>query len=584
MMRGEASRGIGGCCGSAIGHRWRVLLLGAWILSGAGPGNRQAFGAEADYTDAVAELQEVVRAELERKIIRGVSVALIDDQRVVHVEGFGLADEKKGIQAAGDTVYRAGSISKLFNALAVMQLVERGRLDLDAPVTGYARDFSIVVPFADADAITLRQLLCHRSGMIRESPVGGYFDPSDPGVSATVRSVAQCVLVNPPGAEMRYSNVAPTIAGHAVSLVTKTPYATYQRQHLLDPLGMKHSSFVLDDRVRRRLAVGYMRVAKPGGGFRRIEAPQFDLGTLPAGNLFVSAEDLARLAMMIFADGRIGDRPLVKPETLEQMFTVQLTDEEEGFGLGFYVGRFGEHKVVRHSGAVYGFSTAFTALLEHKLGVIVLANEDIASGAVRRIGKAAMSLMLDAKIGEKSVPRPEPIALDGDALDAMTGDYESPSYWARIERVGDRLHADVSGQPLTLTPIGPLTFVAEGRIVDRAEVPFRRDGAGRIFGFTALGQSFTRVDPAKVERVPDAWRKYLGSYGPSFIPVIVSIKHGHLYAMTENLAAYRLAPANRVVFNMPRGLYTDEELVFQTGPDGNVHSVILANMTLERIR
>ena len=99
-----------------------------------------------------------------------------------------------------------------------------------------------------------------------------------------------------------------------------------------------------------------------------------------------------------------------------------------------------------------------------------------------------------------------------------------------------------------------------------------------------MEQTFRRVDPDAVPEVPDAWQQFLGSYGPEFIPLVVSVKHGHLYAMTENLADYRLTPLCRTVFKMPPGMYVDEQLVFQPGPDGRVHSVVLAGMVLPRIR
>jgi len=103
-----------------------------------------------------------------------------------------------------------------------------------------------------------------------------------------------------------------------------------------------------------------------------------------------------------------------------------------------------------------------------------------------------------------------------------------------------------------------------------------------VTGFSALKQKFRRVDRDAVRAVPDDWKRLLGSYGPEFIPLVVSVKHGHVYAMTENMVDYRLTPLCRTVFKMPPGMYVDEQLVFQVGPDGEVYSVILANMVLPR--
>ena len=111
---------------------------------------------------------------------------------------------------------------------------------------------------------------------------------------------------------------------------------------------------------------------------------------------------------------------------------------------------------------------------------------------------------------------------------------------------------------------------------------FQQDANGRVTGFTALGKQFDRIDPDRRRTIPSAWNAYLGSYGPEFIPLVLSSRHGRLYAMTENMVDYRLTPVNQLVFRMPKGLYADEYLVIQLGPDDRAQSVNLANMTLPR--
>lgn len=530
-----------------------------------------------DYTAAIVKLEKSIRAELERKILPGVALALIDDQRIVHVAGYGFADVKLNKPVAPDTLFRAGSISKLFNAVAVMQLVERGRLDLDAPIQKYDPQFRMTNPFPGT-AITLRQLLCHRSGMIRESPIGGYFDGTNPGLEATVRSVDQCVLVNPPQTKTRYSNVGPSIAGFIVALQAGRSFEDYQRDHILRPLGMKDSSFVLSDAVRAKLAAGYMRFARSDGSFKEGEAPQFDLGTLPAGNLYVSAADLAQFVKMIFAGGN----PILKSESLTEMFKVQCGGDKGSFGLGFATGVFADLPVVSHNGAVYGFSASMTAIPSKKLGVVVLANQDIAAGAVKAIHDAAMWALLETKEGMNPPAAPQAIQLTAAQIDALVGDYESGGYWAKIEIKNGKLHLNISSQPLELTALQPLRCLADGAFSHRAPVVFTADASGKAAGFTAMNQRFQRV-PDSPPPAPESWKPLLGVYGPDFIPLIVSIRHGRLYAMTENMVDYRLTPVNRQVFALPAGMYADEHLVFNFDPAGNVVGANLANMILRRI-
>ncbi len=536
-----------------------------------------------DYTAAVKRLETFVEGELSRGVLTGLSIALVDDQKIVFAGGFGLNNKKNQKPPTANTVYRCGSISKLLTAISAMQLVEQDKLDLDEPISTYLPDFSIVLPFEDCPPITLRQLMCHRSGLIREAPVGGYLDDSEATIEATVASIAPCVLVHRPDTTTKYSNLGVTVEGHAVAQVSGMPFQRLQREHVLGPIGMSSSGFDLTDEMRGRLSTSYMRVADGQGGFVEIETPHFELGTIPAGNLYTTAEDLGRFLSMLFAQGMAGEKRIVKSETLDEMFKPQLIDGDEGFGIGFHVGRYREHRKIGHSGAVYGFSSALVGLPEHKLGVVVLANQDIVGGAVRRVSDAALDLLLHAKLNEEVPPQKETVKLDADKLAPYVGDYESESYWARIDAGDGVLQLDISGQPVTLACTSTDEFQGTGRWVSESAVKFEKDDAGQITGFGAVGQDFTRVDPEKITKIPRAWKRFLGSYGPEFIPLVISVKHGHLYAMTENMVDYRLTPLNQTVFKMPPGMYLGEQLVFQLRNKGPARSAVLANMTLKRI-
>jgi len=561
-----------------------LLLLSATVIksSWAAEPIQPSSPHKVDYISVIEQLEKTVQNELARGILTGVSIALVDGDRLVMAAGFGLADKDHRQPATANTVYRVGSISKLFTALAAMQLVEQGKLDLDAPINDVLKDFHIECPFDDAGPLTLRQMMCHRSGMVRESPVGGYLDGSQPTIAETIASLESCALVNPPNTKTRYSNVGPTIVGQAVSIVSDQAFEDYQQEHLLRPLGMRRSAWRANQLPSDQLSSSYMRVADGRGGFLHQVAPRFELGTLPAGNLYSSAGDLARFAQMLLAEGHAPKGRILQAETLGQMTKPQLIDEPTGFGLGFHVGTFADHRTIRHSGAVYGFSSSLVVIPEAGIAAIVLGNEDIAPGPVRRLSDAALSLMLEAKTGQGAKPAPAPIQLTSEQLRSFKGDYESESYWAEITLSEDRLLANISGQPMWLTAIEPMKFEADGRFVHRSAFKFRGDDSDCVIGFTALGQTFKRVDPERVRRIPAQWQKYLGSFGPEYIPLVISFRHGHLYAMTENMVDYRLTPVNQLVFRMPAGLYADEYLVFQIGRDGEVHSVNLANMTLKR--
>lgn len=528
--------------------------------------------AEIDYSAAIPKLEAAVHAELQQYGIGGISLALTDGQRIVHTAGYG--------EAKPDSIFRAGSISKLFNAVAVMQLVESGKLDLDASYATLPGAILPVNPFTDAPPITLRQMLCHRSGIQRESPVGGYLDVSQPTLTATCESVRGCVVVTPPNAKTRYSNIVPSLAGHTVEAVSGQPFEKYQQEKIFAPLGMTRSAWLLRDIPGGKVIPSRLLVADGKGGFTHEQTPLFDLGTVPAGNLFTTAPDLAQFILMLDADGMGKNGRVLKGGSCSQMFQPQL-DPAGGFGIGFSLGKFRDHPTVGHGGAVYGHSTAVIYLPKARVGVVAIANEDIVNARVNKIVNTALSLMLEVKLGEKPGQPAATISVGDDQLAEYAAAYESQSFWSELKVKNGKLEGSYSYQPCVLTPTGKDTFVLNSRLHDDVVVTFHRNN-GTITSFTAGPQRFTRV-AEKPARIPEDWKRLLGSYGARFIPIVVHEKFGHLYATTENMVDYRMTPVNRDVFRLPLGMYDDEYAVFLSGPDQTIHSVDFANMVLPRI-
>jgi Beta-lactamase len=340
----------------------------------------------------------------------------------------------------------------------------------------------------------------------------------------------------------------------------------------------------MNDNLRPRLAKGRMRIANGDGGYDFAAAPEFELGTIPAGNLYTTANDLARFAVFMMSGDASSQLspPLVHPASLEMMYTPQLIDDAAGFGLGFYAGSYRNHKTAQHSGAVYGFTTLLVVMPEEKIGVVLLSNCDIGMGPVRSLGDLALDLLLEAVRREQMPAAPPTIEVASDELARLVGQYESQSYWACLEVDGGSLVGIVSGQPIRLTPTAPGKFLADGRIMFRAPVEFERDKNGTATAFTAAGQRFERVAATQAAEVPEAWKAFLGKYGPQFIPLVISAQHGHLYATVENEYDYRLTPLNGVTFQLPPGMYADEQIVFQTDAGGKVQGAIMANQYLPR--
>src|SRR4051812_3996352 len=138
------------------------------------------------YAAAVQVLERFIAHEMADKNLPALSIALVNDQTVIWARGFGIANPADSSRATARTVYRVGSVSKLFTDIAAMQLVERKALDLDAPVNRYLSTFA--PGGKGATSITLRELMSHRAGLVREPPEGHYFDSTTPPLDETVRS------------------------------------------------------------------------------------------------------------------------------------------------------------------------------------------------------------------------------------------------------------------------------------------------------------------------------------------------------------------------------------------------------------
>src|SRR5207302_9960725 len=228
--------------------------------------------ARKDYAQVAAALEALIHHEMEDKQLPAFSIALVDGNETVWAQGFGYQDPEHKIAATAHTVYRVGSVSKLFTDIGIMQMVESGKISQDAPVSKYIPDFQPHNAFREP--ITLRELMSHRSGLLREPPVGNYFDPDGPTLEATVRSMNSTELVYPPGSHSKYSNAGIAVVGYTLQQLNHKLFAEYLTQAVLAPLGMKDSAFAPEPQLTRNLAKAEMW-SYDGLTF---PAPTFELG------------------------------------------------------------------------------------------------------------------------------------------------------------------------------------------------------------------------------------------------------------------------------------------------------------------
>jgi serine beta-lactamase-like protein LACTB len=536
----------------------------------------QADAPPKPYEAAVRALDRFIAAEVADKGLPALSVALVDDQKVVWAKGYGLADPKAKAPATADTVYRVGSVSKLFTDIAVMQLVEQGKLDLDAPVTKYLSDFK---PISKYDKpITLRQLMSHRAGLVREPPVGNYFDPSVRALDRTVRSLNQTELVLEPGTKTKYSNAGIAVVGFLLEDTQKQPFARYLHNRVLDPLGMKDSSFEPRLDLNARLAAATMWTYHG----REFPAPTFELGMAPAGSMYSTVNDLGRFLSAMFAGGKGPGGQVLKAETLKQMWTPQFVKEgdKSGFGIGFHVTELEGRRRVGHGGAIYGFATELAALPAEKLGAVVTTSRDCANGTTTRVADTALRQMLAAKQGKAPPPIATTEPVGAEAARKLAGRYAKDGKGVDlIERGGRLWMLSLRGGPMV-----EVRKQGDGLVVDdrqRYGTKLKAEGDRLTVG----DQTFPRVAVEKPAPAPEKWRGLIGEYGWDHNVLYVLEKDGRLYALIEWFEYYPLEEVSENVFTFPDfGLYHDERLVFKRDKAGRATEVEAAGVVFERRR
>lgn len=295
----------------------------------------------------------------------GAVVLVVKRDAVVFATGYGFSDIDAGKPFTADaTLVRPGSISKLFTGIAVMQLVDAGKLDLDRDVNSYI-DFAIPVPEGGVP-VTLRRLLTHRAGF--EEHLKGLFSSSrqpEPLGTWLAKNLPRRLF--PQGDVEAYSNYGFALAGYIVERVSGEPFATYVQQHILDPLGMRHSTFrqPLPDDLAPLMAKGYRVSDEP-------PLPSFETIIMaPAGGLSATGTDMGRFLRALMNGGELDCARILPKARLDEMMAPSDATPAGYLGLAFFGGKVAGHDSIGHAGATMAFFSDLKFFPEHDIGVFV---------------------------------------------------------------------------------------------------------------------------------------------------------------------------------------------------------------------
>ena len=493
-----------------------LVVVGLWTFTGCSHAPaRPAALAPGDYRYVEKYLEWYVPQLMKKHQVPGVSIALVDGQKIVWARGFGYADREKGIPASAETIYQAGSISKVFTATAVMQHVSQGRIDLDSPIQKYLPGFSMRSRWGTSSALTPRALLSHHAGLPTYY-LKGFF--SDQPLADLIAELKPEHLAYPSGQVFNYSNLGPNIMGLTMETISGVPFAEHMHRSLLTPLGMHHSSFAPGPELAARMARGYVngKVSDP-----------VQIRDVPAGALVSNVLDLAQF--MRFAVGS-DNQAILAPEYLSQMFQPQYPnrplDFGQRFGLGWILSGIDLHQgnaIAWHNGSTKAFVSQMVVLPDQKLGVVLLANSNTAGPLVYDVAEKALKLALEARAGIQT-PRPpvavvplSSVVVAPAILQKYVGDYSLMGALAHITRSGDRLQLHVLNHTLELVPESETEFHAEFRVLGlmSVRIPFPNlqfvqvEGRDFMLLRDRVVSAAERIPPYAV---PEIWRQRTGDY------------------------------------------------------------------------
>jgi len=318
-------------------------------------------------TDKTAKIEAAITTLMSSKSIPGLSIAIVSDKQLRWQRGYGIADLENSVPAKAATVYRIASVAKPITAVAVMQLVERGKLDLDAPIQKYVPTFP-----TKQWPITTRQLLGHVSGVRNYRPNEELSTRFYSSLTEALNIFKDDPLDFEPGTKYSYTTYGYTLLGTVIEGASGMSYIDYMRENVFKPAKMSHTQAdnvydIIPNRARGYHPKVY---AKFDGNLRNADLADTSY-KIPAGGLVSSVEDLANFAIAV------QDGVLIRKETFEQMSTPQKTRDGKAtrYGLGWYIDGVGDRKgLVWHGGVQAGFTSNLYILPQEHFAIAILTN------------------------------------------------------------------------------------------------------------------------------------------------------------------------------------------------------------------
>lgn len=391
-----------------------ILLLIVFQTSGI---NAQD---NSKYSELIKECEDLIGKHIESADIVGVSAAIIIKDTVIWANGFGYADLENDIPMTVNTVVNIASVTKTFIALAVMQLHERGLLDINQPLNKYLPQFNPETRGENLEQLTVKSVITHSSGI--QTDILKNSDSGSGKYTDVLGFINETYLLYPPGIIESYSNSGYNILGHLIKNVSRQDYPEYIHKNIFTPLGMHNSGF-LNDSIQNRTKVYSGGVSMHEYGFRDIAS----------GGIYSNINDLIKYARALMDAYNGRNSPLIKSTSVMEMFTLHPESAMIGSnkkGLGWFMYKNDSVFAVTHAGDAVTGHAEICLIPEKKSAVMILINSsegeslkrDFCLNFINKIGLSIPDIIPPPVIKEvhKEI---EPVRLPDGILDKHAGDY-----------------------------------------------------------------------------------------------------------------------------------------------------------------
>jgi len=520
---------------------------------------------------------ELIHEEMDAKDVAGLSIALVEDQKIVWAEGFGYADRERSLPAGADTLYSTGGLSQLFTAAAVLQLAEQDAIGLDQPLKNVLPEFSIQTRFTNAPTITPRHLLTHHAGL-PAMYLKNLLTPQPEPLATFVARLKEEYTAAPPGHVYSPSFPGYDVLGRLIEVNCQQTFARCLQERLLVPLGMTHSTFASEPAEPALFATHYWK-DKP--------VPALTVRDVPAVGLASSVTELSQFVRMLFADGKLDGKQILKARSVYEMLRAQNSavtlDLDTRVGIPWRLNgvRFAQATNVAWLNNYGPFGRGRIVIVpEHKLGVVVLANSSGANEAVEKVSERLLELVLQTR-APMAAAEPQTVAVTQPsaplAREDIIGHYATMLGLVTIKADNGHYRALAMGKTFDLRRQPDGLFAPEYRFLSLIPIPISMFKEIRLTTAKIGGQQLAiayfrnkahrvgeRIEPI---RLPAAWLNRLGEYqAVEHDPLLDLVKFGNVaLAYTDGLLyfRYRVPGWLGLIANMPVRPVSDTELIVE---------------------